>query len=204
MEKTLIMPIVNAIRSDDSEAIKLLFTQDPEQKEFYGPFGSTTWLCYAAAYGSLDVIKTLIDLGLDVNKGDKHDSKCPISYAADNGRPDIVDYLLSQGAVLDTSLSIRNPLFAAIVGRSPETVKLLLEAGIDSKVRYNSKTMKNMDALAFARMQGEMECARIIALWNANSDESLAKQALEEAELIAYANTDPVSEEDKHYGVRES
>lgn len=204
MDKSLIMPIVNAIKSDDCEAIKSLFTQDPEQKEFYGPFGSTTWLCYAAAHGSLDAIKTLTDLGLDVNKGDKHDNQTPICYAADNNRSDVVAYLLSQGAVLDTSLSIRNPLFAAIVGRSPETVKLLLEVGVDSKVRYNSKTMKNMDALAFARMQGEMECARMIALWNANGDEALAKEALVEAERIAYANTEPVSEEDKYYGVKGS
>jgi len=191
MEKSLIMPIVNAIRSGDCEAIKLLFTQDPEQKEFYGPFGATTWLCYAAAHGSLHAIETLIGIGLDINKGDKHDNICPISYAADKGRHEVVAYLLSQGAVLDTSLSIRNPLFAAIVGRSPETVKLLLEAGIDSKVRYNSKTMKNMDAVAFARMQGEMACARMIALWNANGDETLAKEALIEAERIAYDNAKP-------------
>lgn len=202
--------IVDAIDNGDCEAIRALITEHPEQKDFFTPFGSATWLGYAAGYGSLGTVELLIDLGFDVNKGDKYDERKPISNAASKGRSDIVAYLLSQGAVLDTSLSVRNPLFAAISGgtpkadRSPEVVKLLLEAGIDSKVRYNSKTMKNMDALAFARMWGKMECARMIALWNANGDEALAKEALVEAERIAYANTEPVSEEDKYYGVRES
>lgn len=202
--------IIDAIDNGDCETIRALITEHPEQKDFYTPFGGATWLGYAAAHGTLDAVKTLIDLGLDVNNGGKYDEGKSISNAADNGRPDVVAYLLSQGAVLDTSLSVRNPLFAAIIGgtpkddRSPEVVKLLLEAGIDSKVRYNSKTMKNMDALAFARMWGNMECARMIALWNANGDEALAKEALVEAERIAYANTEPVSEEDKYYGVRES
>ena len=196
--------VVDAIDNGDCEAIRTLITEYPEQKDFYTPFGSATWLGYAAGYGSLETVELLIDLGLDVNKGDKYDDRKPISNAASKGRSNIVAYLLSRGAVLDTNLSIRNPLVAAIGGRSPETVKLLLEAGIDSKVRYNSKTMKNMDALAFARIQGEMECARMIALWNANGDEAIAKEALVEAERIAYANTEPVSEEDKYYGVRES
>jgi uncharacterized protein len=204
MEKSLLKQIWDAIKNGDCELIKSLMLAHPEQKDVYVPFGGATWLGFAAALGTLDAIKTLIELELDVNKGDKRDNRFPICDAAYKGRYDVVTYLLSQGAVLDTSLSIRNPLFAAIVGRSPETVKLLLEAGIDSKVRYNSKTMKNMDALAFARMQGEMECARMIALWNANGNEALAKEALVEAERIAYANTEPVSEEDKYYGVRES
>jgi uncharacterized protein len=212
MEKSLLKQIWDAIKNGDCELIKSLIVEHPEQKEVYVPFGGATWLGYAAALGTLDTVKTLIDLGFDVNKGDKYDDRKPISDAASKGRSDVVAYLLSQGAVLDTSLSVRNPLFSAISGgtaeavssASPEVVKLLLEAGIDSKVRYNSKTMKNMDALAFARMWGKMECARMIALWNANGDEALAKEALVEGERIAYANTEPVSEEDKYYGVRES
>lgn len=210
MEKSLTVQVREAIKGGDCETIRRLIAQHPEEKDSYGCLFSQTWLGYAAAHGSLDTVRTLLDLGFDVNKGDRYDEGKPISDAAREGRPDVVAYLLSQGAVLDTSLSVRNPLFAAISGgtpkadRSPEVVKLLLEAGIDSKVRYNSKTMKNMDALAFARMWGKMECARMIALWNANGDEALAKEALVEAERIAYANTEPVSEEDKYYGVRKS
>ena len=54
---------------------------------------------------------------------------------------------------------IRNPLFAAIVRCSSETVKLLGDEGIDSKVRYNSKTMKDMFTVDFVSMRRESKCA---------------------------------------------
>ena len=61
-----------------------------------------------------------------------------------------------------------NPLFARIVGRSPEVAYLLLERGIDTRVRYNTETMKNMDAVAFAMMWG-----RVAALLQSGADPNL-------------------------------
>jgi hypothetical protein len=48
--------------------------------------------------------------------------------------------------------------------------------------------MEDMDAVAFALMRGEKECAEIIALWNANGDEDAAKIALNNADQIAEEN----------------
>jgi hypothetical protein len=94
-------------------------------------------------------------------------------------------FLLDAGSVMDTSASVRNALFAAIVGKSPEIARLLLERGIDATVRYTSETMENMDATAFALMRGETEIARLVALHNAGGDETRAQSLLAEAKAIA-------------------
>lgn len=187
-QKTLPAQIVDAIREEDCEAIENLFNRNPDQITAYTFVGGQTWLGYACQIGKLNSVKALIQIGLDINAGDKLDGSAPICSAADNAHSGIVEYLLSCGAKLDVSASVRNPLFAAIVGRSAKIVRLLLEAGIDTSARYNSKTMKDMDAVAFALMRGERECAEVIALWNANGDEALAREALEKATIIAKEN----------------
>lgn len=186
--KSIPAQIVDAIKSEDCESIIKLLRDNPEQITTFTPFGGQTWLGYAAQLGKLNSVKTLVTVGLDVNKGDKYEDGKPLCSAAANNHSAVAAYLLSVGAVMDVSLSVRNALFAAIVGRSPEIVRLLLQTGIDSKIRYTSKTMKSMDAVAFALMRGEVECARIIALWNADGDEGIAKAALAEADRIAEAN----------------
>ncbi|MCU7804202.1 MAG: ankyrin repeat domain-containing protein [Candidatus Thiodiazotropha sp. (ex Lucinoma borealis)] len=92
----------------------------------------------------LETTIALVKLGLDVNAGDKRENVRPICSAASGGYYDVVQYLLNNGAELDVSVSVCNPLFSAIVDRSPDIVKLLLEAGIGSGVRYNSDTMNKL------------------------------------------------------------
>lgn len=186
--KNAFMQIVEAIKAEDCGAIKRLFHENPDQVSTFTPIGGQTWLGYAAQLGKLEAVKTLASVGLDVNQGDKHDGDKPLGSAAANNHYDVAAYLLRAGSAMDVSSSVRNPLFAAIVGRSPEIVRLLLQSGIDSKVRYTSETMKEMDAVAFALMRGEAECARIIALWNSNGDEEAANAALAEADRIAEIN----------------
>lgn len=89
---------------------------------------------------------------------------------------------------MDTSASVRNPLFAAIVGQSQEVVRLLLDRGIDASVRYNSNTMIDMDATAFALWRGETELARIIALHLAGGNEVKAQALLNEAREVVSRN----------------
>lgn len=185
---TLPILIADAIDSENRESIVNLFSENPEQKSVHTFFGGQTWLGYAAEKGKLESAKTLLNIGLEVNAGDKREGSPAISSAAASGHLEIVDFLLKSGATMDVSTSVRNPLFAAIVGRSPKIVGLLLESGVDSKVRYNSKTMKEMDAVAFALMRGEAECARLIALWNSNGDEEAADASLAEADKIAEKN----------------
>lgn len=65
------------------------------------------------------------------------------------------------------------------MGRSPDCVQLLLDAGIDSGVTYNSETMTDMDAVAFALMRGEAECAKFIAAHNLNGNTEEIEEYLE-------------------------
>lgn len=96
--------------------------------------------------------------------------------------------MLNQGAELDTQTSVRNPLFSAAIGRSPAIVKLLLKAGIDYSVRYNSETLGNMDAIAFSLLRGEKVCAHIIASWDTGNDEVKARSLLRKADEVANQN----------------
>jgi ankyrin repeat protein len=124
------------------------------------PFG--TWLHVASSFGKLEIVKHLIALGSKVNaRGGTFDGNA-LNIAASGGYLDIVRYLLSCGAEMDVSEPKRNPLFGAIYGRSEETVKVLLEHGIDTHVKYTSSTMNNMDALAFAIERGEGKIADIL------------------------------------------
>ena len=89
---------------------------------------------------------------------------------------------------MDTSVSVRNPLFAAIVGQSPEIVQLLLDRGIDAAVRYNSDTMKDMDATAFALWRGKKVLAHIIAFHLAKRNEVEAQALLKHASEVVARN----------------
>jgi ankyrin repeat protein len=186
-EKTVPAKIIDAIKAEDGDVIRSLFEENPDQIEFYTPFSAQTWLGYAAQIGNIESIKTLIDIGLDINTGDKREDVKPICSAS-HEHYNTVKFLLEKGAVLDVSLSVRNPLFAAIVGRSPEIVKLLLEAGIDSKIIYNSNTMKGMDAGAFALMRGETELAKILATWNTDGSEEAISKYIQNADKVAELN----------------
>lgn len=191
--KSLPVQIYEAIDQGDLDEIERLIRSNPDHLHFMQPITSQTWLGYAAGYASLAVVQKLLALGFDVNEGSERSGCKPLTSACECNHLDNAVCLLEAGSVMDTATSLQNPLFAAIVGRSPEIVRLLLEHGMDATVRYNSKTMDNMDAVAFALMQGEAECARVIALWNAKGDEAAAKQALDEADQIA---------EDNAYGKR--
>lgn len=181
--------ISTAIRQGDILNLQLLFARYPDAIKMVIPVWSS-WLHYAAGNGSLDVVKYLVGVGFDINEKDHRDGQMPISYAASNDRADVVKYLLDQGAELDTSASIRNPLFVGTLTepRSLEVVRLLLAAGIDSKVRYHTKSMDGYDAVAYALEAGHIECAQMIALWNAGGDIEEANAAMIEAQLIMRRN----------------
>lgn len=188
VHKSMPAQIVDAIKDENEELIRELMNSNPEQITAFSPFGGQTWLGYASQLGKLGSVKALVGLGLDINVGDNRENILPICSAADGGHIQVVEYLLSNGSSLDVSKSVRNPLFAAIVGRSVEIVELLLAAGIDSKTRYNSETMIDMDAIAFALLRGEKGCAKAIAMWNSKGNQEIAKLLLAEADNIAEKN----------------
>lgn len=186
--KSLPAQIIEVIKNDDVDALRALIASDPKQLTWHTPFAGETWLGYAASKGKLGSMALLVELGADVNQGDHRENVKPICSAASNNQLEAVEFLLSRGATLDTEVSVQNPLFSAIIGRSPRIVNQLLQAGINYSVRYNTPTMKNMDAIAFALMRGENECARAIAFWVAGGKEVEISSILKEAAAIAERN----------------
>ncbi|MBC6982226.1 ankyrin repeat domain-containing protein [Caulobacter sp. 17J80-11] len=180
--------ITEAIRNGSLDQLQRLFTDHPEMVAFRVP-GFGTWLHYASAHGTVEIVKHLVSSGFDVNAPDHLGQGRPIECAASKGNVDIVRYLLDCGATLDIDEPVRNPLFGAIIGGSREVADLLLRAGIDSKARYNGARMKDMDAVAFAMMWGHRDIARSIALWNADGDGTAAEAAMAEGLLVAQTNT---------------
>ena len=176
------------MKSDDLGALRRLFSEHPNQLTWSTPFGGQSWLGYAAQIGKSNAVELLVDLGADVNQGDPRENTKALNSAASNGHLDITRYLIEKGALMDVSASVRNPLFAAIVGRSPQIVDLLLRSGIDSHVKYNSETMDDLDAVAFALMRGEQDCAALIANWNCNGNPEKVAHTLEHADAIAQRN----------------
>lgn len=186
--KTNVGRLWDAISKCDTNEVAAVIQTDRGILDVRPPFAGGTWLHLAAAVGSLEVISLLVGAGLSVNDPSTQDGDLPLDAAAAKGKLEITRYLLDEGSRMDTSASVRNPLFAAIVGQSAEVVRLLLERGIDASVRYNSKTMTDMDATAFALWRGETELARIIALHLADSNEVKAQALLNEAREVASRN----------------
>jgi ankyrin repeat protein len=113
----------------------------------------------AAAAGHLALVKALIEFGADINRQGGTFNGTAINEAASQGQREVVEYLLSRHADLDTSDPVRNPLFGAIYNGNIEIVKLLLSFGIDPTVRYSGQNMTNMDALDFAIERGQTAIA---------------------------------------------
>ena len=172
-EKTFQKNMLDAINNGALHEVIELINNDQERLHFIGVFG--TWLHYAARHGKLELVRYFVSQGIDVNSYCKKVSSgfTPIRAAASRGHIEVAKYLLQNGALLDVSQGIdNNPLFAAVVGKSvgdedevggyPEMVKLLLEHGIDAKIRYQGKYNSNRDALALAYERGEEKIVSIL------------------------------------------
>lgn len=106
--------IRNAIKTGDINAVKKLIGDDIEVLNTLTVFG--TWLHVAVKKENLQIVRYLVEKGIDVNaKGGTFDASA-LNLAAGSGNLEIVKYLIESGAELDVSLAKRNPLFGAIYG----------------------------------------------------------------------------------------
>ncbi|NMD71596.1 ankyrin repeat domain-containing protein [Bacillus sp. DNRA2] len=161
MDKTKIAKDIRAaIKNGQLETLRNLLEKEPEMLIWMTPFG--TWLHVAASHGHLEIIKYLINTGIDVNAQGGTFSTNALERAATKGNIDIVEYLINQNIEVDTSEPDRNPLFAAIYGGHFEIVKLLVENQIDISIKYSGENMKDMDAYAFAFERGQTKIAEYL------------------------------------------
>ena len=158
--KQVAKEIRTAIKKSETQKVAQLIGTNTELLNMMTPFG--TWLQVAASRGELDIVKKLIELGANINNLGGVYGGGALNEAASAGHIDIVSYLISCGADMDISEPERNPLFGAISNGHVDIAKRLIESGIDIDVKYSGESMKGMDALAFAREQGQEEIVKLI------------------------------------------
>ncbi|MEW8050538.1 MAG: ankyrin repeat domain-containing protein [Candidatus Thiodiazotropha sp.] len=156
--------VITAIKSGDVSSVKMMLDGNEELLHLLTPLGS--WLHIATEQGQKEVVELLVNLGIDVNVQGGPSNATPLNTAAYEGNADLLQYFLEKNAVMDLSEPDRNPLFAAIHAGHKKIVELLLEAGIDTKVKYTGETMQDMDATAFACEWGRAEIANLIKAHN--------------------------------------
>ncbi|CAH2463210.1 MULTISPECIES: ankyrin repeat domain-containing protein [Bacillus] len=155
--------IYDFIKNGDIEQAKEIIITDKSLLDFVTPYG--TWLHVSARAGELDMIKFLVESGLDINLNEGVPKSAPIAHAASEGEIGIVEYLFDNGAILDVSDPNRNPLFAAIYGGHLDIVKFLIKNGLDINIKYTEKTMKDMGAYEFAIERGQTEIAEYLKIY---------------------------------------
>ena len=130
-----------AIKDKSSDVIAFLLTNPRTDVDISNKFGETP-LMIAAIEGNLPVAKALI-------QGRKakvdHIGWTPLHYACAKGQLEIAQYLLANGAAVD-SLSPGNttPLMMAVQSGNEVLVKLLLDKGADLQLR-NSQGLSAID-----------------------------------------------------------
>lgn len=153
-----------AIKNGELTVVVQLLGDDRSRLQMDTPFGS--WLHMAAAHGQLEIVRWLVSQGSDVNAIGGMAARRPLDEAAAEGHLDVVKFLIDSGAILDTSDSVRNPLFSTIVGGTSDShtavAKLLIDSGIDTKVKYTGENMTDMDAIAFAKEWGRTDIVRLL------------------------------------------
>ncbi|EEL70132.1 ankyrin repeat domain-containing protein [Bacillus mycoides] len=155
--------IYDFIKNGDIEQAKEIIITDKSLLDFVTPYG--TWLHVSARAGELDMIKFLVESGLDINLNEGVPKSAPIAHAASEGEIGILEYLFDNGAILDVSDPNRNPLFAAIYGGHLDIVKFLIKNGLDINIKYTEKTMKDMGAYEFAIERGQTEIAEYLKIY---------------------------------------
>jgi hypothetical protein len=99
-QRQSVPPLVFALGHGNAGAVQTLIKRgaDPNER---GPYGYPA-ANFAAYYGNVPALKALKDSGIDLlaatPSGQPHDGETFIMHAAEGGKPEAVDYLLSLGA----------------------------------------------------------------------------------------------------------
>lgn len=187
------MTLFDAIEADDLERVRTLLRADPDLAAGRSPdtgvsavlsaryrqradlveavlaAGPPLDVFDAAALGSVDRLRQLLDDDPDAVRSWSTDGFTPLHLAAFFVQPAAVALLLDCGA--DVGAVARNPmevqaLHSAVAGRDAESVRLLLAAGADPNARQRG----GWTPLMGARRHGDTEVERLLLDYGASDD----------------------------------
>ncbi|MBD1930863.1 MULTISPECIES: ankyrin repeat domain-containing protein [Cyanophyceae] len=115
-----------------------------------------TALIAAIASGHVEVVKTLLNAGAEVNPKTWYDD-IPLVFAAQKGQAEIVRALIDAGANFNLGFDF-TPLYEAATEGHSEIVKILLEAGAD----VNQTDEDGHTALMTAAYEGHLEVVKLL------------------------------------------
>lgn len=181
---SLVQEIMTAVKSRDLVRVEALLAQDPGlvnartekgdspiliaqyygAKEIVSLFlerGARLNLFEAAAVGDLNRVRELVEADPSLVNAFAHDGFQPLGLAAFFTHPEIVRYLLSKGAQVNSAA--RNsmkvmPLHSAASRRHYEICKLLLDAGAD----VNARQAHGWTPLHQAAHHGDIELMELL------------------------------------------
>jgi uncharacterized protein len=160
MDNQLLNSIEDAIEDGKTFKCMDLIDNNPQILSANTTFG--TWLHIAASHGQLAIMEELVKRGVDINARGGIAGANALHSAVEDSQYEAAKYLLDVGAEMDVAEPERNPLFAAILEDNAKIVQLLIDRGIDTKVKYTGQRMKNMDAIAFAEEHGAEKCLKLL------------------------------------------
>jgi len=148
-------PFYGPIRNNDLAGLRRLIQKSGANT---GDARHTTPLMYAAALGSLDAVKLLVEAGARVNTANDFGATPLMWCAGDLAK---VRYLLSKGASVTARSKVgRTPLaIAAAYDGSVEIARLMIEKGADVKTVDES----GASVLEIAASVNNLEVARLLA-----------------------------------------
>ncbi len=113
----------------------------------------------AAAIGDVNLVRTLIENGTDVDSIEDSYSKTALHRAAMSGHRDVVEFLLTKGADIDAKdYSVASPLHRAAEKGHKEVAELLIAKGAD----VNAKNNDGQTPLHYAAASGRKDIAELL------------------------------------------
>jgi ankyrin repeat protein len=172
--------LIAVVRSNDTKAAEKLIAASPELLKARDNTGSTA-LHHAAGFGSLAMVKLLLDKGADVNAANRRKSTPAFWAISDEAK---VRLLLERGADIKAQISEgRNLVYqAASLGDGLPVLRLLLEKGAEP----DAKTLTGNTALMTAAGRANLEAMRLLIAKGADVN---AKSAAGATALMAAAST---------------
>ena len=149
------MSIVKAAQDNDLMLVKELIKEASQESIKEAFFQS-------CRKGQFEMIKALIEEGVDINKEEHNSHMTPLFITSYFGYLEIVKYLIENGASVNNPIT--PPLFGASMRGQFSIVKLLLEKGAN----INTEDNNNMTPLFIASYFGYLEIVKYLIEHGAN------------------------------------